>query len=105
VSNQKGVAEPSKTGESGARVGDITRAGGNGVLTDAETGTLHDMFEYYKWDEDQIARGARVRAALEGAAAVLLADVPPCPDRAAALRKLREARMDANSAITHRGRY
>jgi hypothetical protein len=31
--------------------------------------------------------------------------VPPGPDRTTAIRKIHEARMDANSAITQGGKY
>ena len=31
--------------------------------------------------------------------------VPPGPDRTVAIRKIREARMDANSALTFGGKY
>ncbi len=66
---------------------------------------LHDAFEYHKWDEEQTRIGTAVREALEVAARVILINVPDCPDRSVALRKIREARMDANSAITHRGKF
>lgn len=66
---------------------------------------LHDCFEYKPWDEDQTKAGILVRGALEAAALAVLEQVPDCPDRSVALRKIREARMDANSAITHRGRF
>jgi hypothetical protein len=66
---------------------------------------LHDAFEYHPWDQVQTETGTVVRAALEAAARVIIQEVPDCPDRSVALRKIREARMDANSAITHRGRF
>ena len=66
--------------------------------------TLDEMFDYRPWSEQQIDAGLMVRQALRAAAAVIISNVPPCPDRTVALRKLREARMDANSAITH-GKY
>lgn len=66
---------------------------------------LHECFTYQPWDAEQTRVGTKVREALELAARVILEDVPSCPDRSVALRKLREARMDANSAITHRGKF
>jgi len=66
---------------------------------------VDDCFTYHQWDAEQMQAGTEVRAALIHAARVILNTVPPCPDRSVALRKLREARMDANSAITHRGRF
>jgi len=62
---------------------------------------LAECFEYHPWDEEQQAVGAKVRSILEAAARVIMEFVPACPDRTVALRKIREARMDANSAITH----
>jgi hypothetical protein len=66
---------------------------------------VHDCFEYHPWDEEQTQAGIRVRGALEAAAIAIIESVPDCPDRSVALRKIREARMDANSAITHHGRF
>jgi hypothetical protein len=63
-----------------------------------------DIFDYHKWDEDKIAAGKEVREALGRAYQVIVWRVPPCPTRTVALRKITEARMDANSAITH-GKY
>ena len=66
---------------------------------------ITDAFEYHKWDEAKIAAGQRVRQALSAAVMVIVQDVPPGPDRTVAIRKVREARMDCNSAITHGGKY
>jgi hypothetical protein len=66
---------------------------------------VDDMFDYHKWDEEQIEDGMTVREALKHAIRIIIAVVPACPDRSAAIRKLREARMDCNSAITHGGKY
>lgn len=66
---------------------------------------LSDVMDYHKWDDDKIAKGRGVRDSLGHAIRVIIATVPPCPDRSTAIRKLREARMDCNSAITHGGKY
>lgn len=66
---------------------------------------IDDAFEYHAWDAEQVIRGNRVREVLAHAVKVIVAIVPPGPDRTIAIRKIREARMDANSAITHNGRY
>jgi len=66
---------------------------------------IDDMFEYHKWNAEQTEQGAAVREALASAAKVILINVPPSADRSTAIRKLRECRMDANSAITHGGKY
>lgn len=67
--------------------------------------TIEDMFEYHAWDEEQKAHGKAVREALIEAVKVIVKHVPPGPDRSAAIRKIRECRMDCNSALTHRGAY
>lgn len=67
--------------------------------------TLKDQYTYHSWSDEKIAKGEQVRAAIMNAAAVIIASVPPSADRSTALRKLREARMDCNSAITHDGKY
>ena len=66
---------------------------------------VRDAFEYHRWTPKQIEAGTRVREALILAVMQIIRDVPPGPDRTVAIRKIREARMDANSAITHGGKY
>lgn len=66
---------------------------------------IDDAFTYHPWTQEQIAKGLEVRVALATAVKVIVANVPPGPDRTVAIRKIREARMDANSALTHGGRY
>lgn len=70
-----------------------------------ESADLWDIFEYHPWDDNQRLKGERVRQALADAFKIIVENVPPSADRSTALRKLREARMDANSAITHGGKY
>lgn len=81
---------------------DLNRAS---VVTDEVAAQVKDQFEYHRWDEEKTAKGVAVRAALENASLVIIENVPPSADRSVALRKLREARMDCNSAITHDGKY
>lgn len=81
---------------------DFTRAHG---LTPEVATAIDDAFEYHAWDARKVEQGRAVRAALAEAVKVIVENVPPCPDRTTAIRKLREARTDANSAITHDGRY
>jgi hypothetical protein len=66
---------------------------------------ISDQYNYHRWDEEKIKRGEQVRVSLTQAVMVIIHNVPPCSDRSVALRKLREARMDCNSAITHDGKY
>lgn len=65
---------------------------------------LKDVMNYHPWDEAKIEKGNKVREALGNALRVIIENVPPSPDRSAAIRKLRDARMDCNSAITHDGK-
>ena len=81
---------------------DFTRAT---QLTPEVEASIEDAFEYHKWDEAKVTAGAGVRRVLAEAVKVIVRSVPPSPDRTTAIRKIREARMDCNSAITHDGRY
>ena len=81
---------------------DFTRAT---EATEEVVKSIEDAFEYHSWTPEMIAKGTAVRKALSAAVAVIIANVPPGPDRTVAIRKIREARMDANSAITHGGKY
>lgn len=66
---------------------------------------LKDVMDYHKWDEQKIEAGQKVRDSLGAALKVIIETVPPSPDRSTAIRKLREARMDCNSALTHSGSF
>lgn len=66
---------------------------------------IDDMMTYHSWDEEKIKKGHAVRDALSLALEAIFLNVPACPDRSVAIRKIREARMDCNSAITHDGKY
>lgn len=71
------------------------------TCTDAE---LSEVMNFQHWNEQQIQKGVAVRTALTAALKVIIETVPPSPDRSVAIRKLREARMDCNSAITFDGK-
>jgi hypothetical protein len=81
---------------------DITRAT---AVNQEVTDTVRDMFEYHPWNAEQVEHGSYVRQVLADAVVIIIAHVPPGPDRSAAIRKIRDARMDCNSAITHGGKY
>lgn len=81
---------------------DFTRAT---ECTPEVASAIDDAFEYHPWDPFQVEAGRSVRLALAEAVKTIVANVPPGPDRTTAIRKIREARMDANSAITHGGKY
>lgn len=80
---------------------DFTRAT---ELTPEVEKTIEDAFIYHPWDQEKITKGNAVRAALVGAVKAIIQNVPAGPDRTVAIRKIREARMDANSAISFGGK-
>lgn len=73
--------------------------------TDITEDQLQDVMDFHPWGDDQVEKGVKVREVLSDALDAIIKLVPPGPDRSAAIRKLREARMDCNSAITHGGFY
>lgn len=81
---------------------DYTRAT---ELTPEVEAAIDDAFEYHQWDDKQKAAGKEIREALATAAKAIVKGAPPSPHRSTALRKVFEARMDANAAITHKGRF
>jgi len=81
---------------------DYTRATG---LTTEVVEAIDRDFIYHEWNKQQIEAGTNVRLALIAAVRSIIANVPPSPDRTVAIRKIREARMDCNSAITFGGLY
>ncbi len=81
---------------------DLTRAT---EVTPEGKAAIEDMFEYHAWSEEQLSKGRLIRKALAYAVQAIIESVPPSPDRTTAIRKIREARMDCNSAITHGGKY
>jgi hypothetical protein len=64
---------------------------------------LTEVFSYHKPEGDQPAKYEAIRVAAKSFAQVILQNVPPCADRTAALRKLREAVMTANAAVALKG--
>ena len=81
---------------------DFTRAT---ELTPEVEAAIDDAFEYHKWDDAQTEAGVEIRKACAAAVKAIIAGAPPCPDRSSAIRFIRLARMEANSAITHAGKY
>lgn len=64
---------------------------------------LDDVFEYHAPDSDQVVTYQKIRGDAKSFAKTILALCPPCADRSAAIRKLREAVMTANAAVALRG--
>jgi hypothetical protein len=81
---------------------DFTRA--SDVTPEVEA-AVNDAFEDNEWDEEMLSRVRVVRETLSRSVLTIIRNVPPGPDRSAAIRKIREAHLDCNSAITHNGRY
>lgn len=84
---------------------DINRAQPQNPAEELEAdAVIREMFTYSSWSEEQVAAREPVVEKLIDAVRTIVRHVPPCADRTVAIRKLREARMDCNSAITH-GKY
>ncbi len=81
---------------------DFTRAT---ELTPEVEQAIDDAFEYHKWTDDQVEAGQIIRTALASAVKAIIAGAPASPDRSSAIRFCRLARMEANSAISHGGKY
>ena len=85
---------------------DLNRCGGPDVPMSEEVGIeIENLFQYHPWDDAKVNRGKIVKDALIAAYKAIIENVPPCPTRTRALNKIVDARMDANAAITHEGRY
>jgi hypothetical protein len=67
--------------------------------------TVDDLFVYHKWTDAQIAAGITIRTDLAISYLNILRFVPPCLTRTRALNAVLDARMLANAAITHKGKY
>lgn len=66
---------------------------------------VDDCFTYHPPNGCTLDAMSQVREASIATAKTILRTVPDCPDRTTALRKLREARMWANSALALGGRF
>lgn len=75
------------------------------TLTTEAAQAIDAMFEYHPMSEEKQARGLLVRKAAADLIKVIVANIPPSPDRTVAIRKIRESRMDCMSALTFDGRY
>jgi hypothetical protein len=70
--------------------------------------SIEDLFTYHPPQGDEPEQYTRIRAAAKTFAYILLANCPAGPDRAFAIRQIREAVMFANASIATRnaaGRY
>lgn len=60
---------------------------------------LDNFFVYHAPSEADVVRYQRIRDAAKAFATIILDNTPNCPDQTVAIRKVREATMDANAAI------
>lgn len=60
---------------------------------------LDNLFTYHAPKGDQTERYGKINDAAKNFAKVVLENTPPSADQTDAIRKIREARMTANSAI------
>lgn len=65
--------------------------------------TIDEIFTYHQPKEGDPQKYTAIREAARDLAWVILTQCPPCADRTVALRKVREAVMDANASIALNG--
>lgn len=95
-----GSGVDSKYQQSMAREWEAKKAVESGVTLE----NVEEVFTYHAPSREQMVQYEMVREAMILAARTILRVVPRCADRTTAIRKLREARMDANAAIALQGR-
>lgn len=69
------------------------------ALTEQVAKEIDSWFNYHRPKGDQSERYEVIRSLAKGFAIIIVKSCPPCADRTAALRKLREVVMTANAAI------
>ena len=82
----------------GARERGIAR-----TLSDEEQHALTELFTYHSATEEDTKRYSLINNACRLGAEVIMSVCPSSPDRTTSIRKLREARMDANASIATKG--
>lgn len=80
----------------------LTRRPASGRI---DVNNVREAFTYAAWDKSQVDAGKEVTEALIIAAETVLRVVPESPLRTRAVNGLFDARMLANAAITHRGKF
>lgn len=68
---------------------------------------INELFKVWADDltDDQRARAVAASNVLNDAFRTIVSALPPCDDRSAALRKIREAYNDCMSAVIHKGNF
>jgi hypothetical protein len=64
---------------------------------------LENWFQYHAPEPDQLAKYKAIREAALAFAEVVVENTPPCADQTLAVRKIREATMQANQSIACKG--
>lgn len=64
---------------------------------------LENIFKYHAPTADDPAKYEAIRAAGKALAYAIVENTPKCADQTAAIRKVREAVMTANSAVALKG--
>lgn len=64
-----------------------------------------ERFTYKQWTPEQVEAGKAVTEAAIEFGVKIIAGVPACATRTRALNLIEEARMLANAAITHNGKF
>lgn len=77
---------------------------GDASIEDVED-TVKELFLREECSEEQRAKGLEISGVLALACKAIFRLVPPCSDRTAAIRKLREADSDCWNGITFDGRF
>ena len=67
--------------------------------SEANEAALKNFFTYHPPTDEDIQHYSAVNDAALALARVIITHCPPSPDRSTAIRKVREARMDANASI------
>lgn len=73
-------------------------------ISDEDRAKVNDIVSYHAPSAEAIDNITRVRDAIEATIVTFMENCPPCADRTAAIRKLREAMMTANASIVLEGR-
>lgn len=96
-----------RNAENETKAVDPRRAGSSRLFVTEEVSleNVDQIMAYQPWTPDQIAAGDVVRETLIAAVRAILRVVPRCANRTKAINHLIDARMDANAAISFRGRF
>jgi hypothetical protein len=83
------------------RYADYVESGTVRAMTDSEI--LAELFRYHPPTIENLPKFAAINQAAKNFAEILLQNCPPCADRSAAIRLIRDARMTANAAVALNG--